>query len=446
MFALLSTLCYHASKSVVEIFLKGGLRSNISPVSVKDVSMVNKDRLFGRLQELSKFGRQVLGGITRLAFTEEDREARNLIHTYMEDAGLSVREDAVGNLIGRKEGLTPSASIVMTGSHVDSVFSGGTFDGNLGVLGSIEALKAMQEAGITTEHPIEVCVFRDEEGVRFSFSMIGSKGCAGILRPEDLENKDRAGISLAEAMKANGLDPAKSWQAQRTKNSIKAYVELHIEQGAVLEHENLSVGVVSAITGISWTKIVLRGKAGHAGSTPMYLRHDALAAAAQIISMVEVEATKTGTSVGTVGRLDVSPGGINIIPGVVELTVDVRDARKTVCDALEEHIVRNAKNICQKREVTLEVKSLQHMLPVACSEEIQNAIKAACKNLGLPIFSLPSGATHDGMNLSELCPIGMIFVRSKNGISHNPAEWTSPEDCMDGANVLYHTLLDLAGA
>jgi allantoate deiminase len=410
------------------------------------VCMIKKDRLYGRLQELSKFGRLAGGGVTRLPFTDEDRQARSLIHTYMEDAGLSVHEDAVGNLIGRKEGRTPNASIVLTGSHADSVYNGGTFDGNLGVLGGIEALQAMQEAGITTEHPIEVCVFRDEEGVRFSFSMVGSKGCAGILRPEDLENKDRAGISIAEAMKANGLDPAKSWQARRTKNSVKAYVELHIEQGAVLEHKNLSVGVVSGITGISWSKMILRGIAGHAGSTPMYLRHDALAAAAQIISMVELESTKAGTSVGTVGRLDVSPGGINIIPGVVELTVDIRDASKTVCDALEEHIVRNAKHICQERGVTLEVKVLQHMLPVVCSEDIQNAIKAACKKLDLSIFSLPSGATHDGMNLTGLCPIGMIFVRSKHGISHNPEEWTSPEDCMDGANVLYHTLLDLAGA
>ncbi|WP_035300686.1 Zn-dependent hydrolase [Brevibacillus thermoruber] len=406
--------------------------------------MIHAERLWDRLMRLSAVGRQESGGVTRLSFTPEERAAKDLVRGFMEEAGLSVREDEAGNLIGRKEGRNPQAPVVLVGSHLDSVFNGGNFDGPLGVLAGVEVLQTMNEQGVTTEHPIEVIAFTDEEGARFSYGMIGSRAIAGLLKREELEHRDKDGISIAEAMRASGLDPDTVGRAARPKGSVKAYVELHIEQGKVLESRGLSVGVVSGVAGPLWLKFVLEGEAGHAGATPMALRRDPLAAAAEIMLVIEREARKAGTAVGTVGQVTVSPGGVNIIPGRVEFSLDLRDVDKAVRDRVEQEIVRQAEAICRERGVRLGVELLQRIPPVVCSAEIQAAALAACEALGLETITLPSGAGHDCMQLTELCPVGMIFVRSRDGISHNPAEYTSKEDCADGANVLYRTVLSLA--
>lgn len=406
--------------------------------------MIHAERLWDRLMRLSAVGRQESGGVTRLSFTPEERAAKDLVRGFMEEAGLSVREDEAGNLIGRKEGRNPQAPVVLVGSHLDSVFNGGNFDGPLGVLAGVEVLQTMNEQGVTTEHPIEVIAFTDEEGARFSYGMIGSRAIAGLLKREELEHRDKDGISIAEAMRASGLDPDAVGRAARPKGSVKAYVELHIEQGKVLESRGLSVGVVSGVAGPLWLKFVLEGEAGHAGATPMALRRDPLAAAAEIMLVIEREARKAGTAVGTVGQVTVSPGGVNIIPGRVEFSLDLRDVDKAVRDRVEQEIVRQAEAICRERGVGLGVELLQRIPPVVCSAEIQAAALAACEALGLETITLPSGAGHDCMQLTELCPVGMIFVRSRDGISHNPAEYTSKEDCADGANVLYRTVLSLA--
>jgi allantoate deiminase len=406
--------------------------------------MIHAERLWDRLMRLSAVGRQESGGVTRLSFTPEERAAKDLVRGFMEEAGLSVREDEAGNLIGRKEGRNPQAPVVLVGSHLDSVFNGGNFDGPLGVLAGVEVLQTMNEQGVTTEHPIEVIAFTDEEGARFSYGMIGSRAIAGLLKREELEQRDKDGVSIAEAMRASGLDPDAVGRAARPKGSVKAYVELHIEQGKVLESRGLSVGVVSGVAGPLWLKFVLEGEAGHAGATPMALRRDPLAAAAEIMLVIEREVRQTGTAVGTVGQVTVSPGGINIIPGRVEFSLDLRDVDKAVRDRVEQEIVRQAEAICRERGVRLGVELLQRIPPVVCSAEIQAAALAACEALGLETITLPSGAGHDCMQLTELCPVGMIFVRSRDGISHNPAEYTSKEDCADGANVLYRTVLSLA--
>jgi allantoate deiminase len=406
--------------------------------------MVNPERLWDRLMRLSAIGRQESGGVTRLSFTPEERAAKDLVRGFMQEAGLSVREDEAGNLIGRKEGRNPQAPVVLVGSHLDSVFNGGNFDGPLGVLAGVEVLQTINEQGVVTEHPIEVIAFTDEEGARFSYGMIGSRAIAGSLKREELEHRDKDGVSIAEAMRASGLDPDAVGKAARPKGSVKAYVELHIEQGKVLESRGLSVGVVSGVAGPLWLKFVLEGEAGHAGTTPMTLRRDPLAAAAEIMLVIEREARKAGTAVGTVGQVTVSPGGINIIPGRVEFSLDLRDVDKAVRDRVEQEIVRQAEAICRERGVRLGVELLQRIPPVVCSAEIQAAALAACEALGLEPFTLPSGAGHDCMQLTELCPVGMIFARSRDGISHNPAEYTSKEDCADGANVLYRTVLSLA--
>ncbi|MED4906987.1 Zn-dependent hydrolase [Brevibacillus centrosporus] len=406
--------------------------------------MINADRLWDRLMQLSSIGTQEVGGITRLSFSPEERAAKDLVTGFMKEAGLSVREDEVGNLIGRKEGTNPNAPVVLIGSHLDSVPSGGNFDGPLGVLSGVEALQTMNEQGVETEHPIEVIAFTDEEGTRFGYGMIGSRGIAGLLKEDELVSRDEAGISIAEAMANVGLDPAQISKAAREPGSVKAYVELHIEQGKVLESRDLSVGIVSGVAGPLWLKFILEGEAGHAGATPMNMRKDPLAAAAEVMLVIERQAARQEISVGTVGKLQVFPGGVNIIPGRVEFTLDLRDVDIQVRDQVEQAIMAEAEAICAKRGVKLQVELLQRINPAVCSEEIRSAIQAACATEGLETITLPSGAGHDCMQLTELCPVGMIFARSKDGISHNPAEYTSKEDCGNGAQVLYRTVLSMA--
>lgn len=408
-------------------------------------NMIQGDRIWKRIFELAEIGKREEGGVTRLSFTDEESAAKELAASYMEAAGLSVYEDAVGNLIGRREGRDPSAPVVLVGSHLDSVYNGGNFDGPLGVLAGIEIIQAMHDRGIETEHPIEVVAFTDEEGARFGFGMVGSRALAGTLTPEDLRRyEDERGTSMAEAMRDSGLDPDSIGDAARAPGSVKAYVELHIEQGRLLENADLPVGIVTGIAGPLWLRFVLEGEAGHAGTTPMELRRDALAAAVHIMRSVEAEASRTGTTVGTVGQLSLSPGGINIIPGRVEFSLDLRDIDEQVRDEVEQRIVQEANELCDERGIGLSTETLQRVTPVPCSESMQNATKSACEKIGLKPYFLASGAGHDGMQLKDLCPVGMIFVRSKGGISHNPAEWTSQEDCIAGCNVLYQTVLNLA--
>jgi allantoate deiminase len=408
--------------------------------------MIDGERLWRRISDLGEIGRQEEGGVTRLSFTAEERAAKDRVVSYMKEAGLSVREDAAGNLFGRREGSNPDAPAVLIGSHVDSVYNGGNFDGPLGVLAGIEVLHAMEEQGMETEHPIEVVAFTDEEGARFSFGMIGSRALAGRLTSEDLENhEDTEGASIAEAMRTYGLDPERIGEAARPEDSVRAYVELHIEQGRVLENEDLPVGVVTGIAGPVWLRFSVVGETGHAGATPMGLRRDALAAAAEIMGLIEAEASGTGTSVGTVGQLSLEPGGINIIPGRVEFSLDLRDIDEEVRDGVEARILKAAEEICRRRSVGLDVETLQRLAPAPCSEVVKSAAKKACERLGVRAHALPSGAGHDGMQLTQLCPMGMIFVRSRDGVSHSPEEWSSQEDCAKGGDVLYWAVLDLAG-
>ncbi|KYD11294.1 Zn-dependent hydrolase [Saccharococcus caldoxylosilyticus] len=406
--------------------------------------MIQEERLWQRLMELGEIGRQPTGGITRLSFTKEERAAKEKVAAYMKEAGLFVYEDAAGNLIGRKEGTDKDAPVVLVGSHLDSVYNGGMFDGPLGVLAAVEVVQTMNENGVETKHPIEVVAFTDEEGARFRFGMIGSRAMAGALSADELNYQDANGVSVAEAMQEAGLNPHHIGKAARKPGSVKAYVELHIEQGRVLEEANLPVGIVTGIAGLVWVKFTVEGKAEHAGATPMPLRRDPLVAAAQIIEVIEQEAKETGTTVGTVGQLHVFPGGINIIPERVEFVLDLRDLDAAVRDNVLQSINEQAQKIGKERNVKVTTELLQEMPPVLCSELVQNAAKEACQKLGLDVFSLPSGASHDGVQLVGLCPIGMIFVRSQDGVSHSPDEWSTKEDCAAGANVLYHTVLRLA--
>lgn len=416
---------------------------NTSPM--KDTP-IDGDRLWNRLTEMSAIGAQEEGGITRRSFTDEERAAKDLVISCMEEAGLSVCEDAIGNLFGRREGLEPDAPVVLIGSHVDSVVNGGNFDGPLGVLSAVEVLQAIKDQEQMTRHPVEVVAFTDEEGARFGFGMLGSRALAGTLTAEDLQRTDEDGISIAQAMRNYGLEPERLGEVSRPAGSIKAYAEVHIEQGSVLQNEELPVGVASGLTGSLRLRFTLIGESRHAGTTPMNLRRDALAAAAEAMSFIEARAAETGSTVGTVGQLELKPGGINIIPGQVAFALDLRDVDQTCRDEVEERIVRGIESICERRGIGLEVELLQRNNPVPCSQLVREAASTACKELGIRFFELPSGAGHDGMQLTGICPMGMILVRSKDGISHSPDEYSSKEDCAAAAGVLHHTALKLAGS
>lgn len=407
---------------------------------------INAVRLWQRLMELGEIGKQDSGGVTRFSFTEEERRAKDRVISYMKEAGLAVREDSAGNVIGRREGADPLAPAVLTGSHIDTVPHGGKFDGALGVLAAIEALQSMEEKGIATDHPIEVIAFTDEEGSRFGFGMIGSRALAGTLRQEDLErHKDERHLSIADAMRAAGYDPDRIGQAAKDPRQVKAYVELHIEQGSVLERHRLPIGVVSGIAGPLWLQFTLTGQAGHAGATPMNMRRDPLRAASEWMNWIYREAGKYPNAVATVGKIGAAPGGVNVIPEQVEFTLDLRDIDEAARNALESSIWEYGNRVCASHQVELAVRTLQRVAPAPCSPEIMAAIEAACRKAGIEQPpALPSGAGHDGMQFRSRWPIGMIFVRSREGISHSPKEWSSQEDCGAGAEVLYHTLLQLA--
>lgn len=406
---------------------------------------IDVDRLWARLMELGEIGGQASGGVTRFSFTAEERKAKDLTAKYMQEAGLTVREDAAGNLIGRREGLNPAAPVVMTGSHIDTVPHGGKFDGALGVLAAIEALQRMEEHKQRTVHPIEIIAFTDEEGARFGFGMIGSRAVAGTLRQDDLEHQDEHGVTIAEAMREAGLYPERVGEAAKQPEAVKAYVELHIEQGKVLETHSKPIGIVTGIAGPLWLQFTLIGQAGHAGAVPMNGRQDPMQAAAQILNFIYQEAKKDGHAVATVGKMRVRPGGVNVIPEQVQFTLDLRDIDESDRDGLENQIRDYTSQVCSSAGIKVQIDLLQRVAPTPCSPDIQQLIAAAADRAGASETpSLISGAGHDGMQFAARWPVGMIFVRSRQGISHSPEEWSSPEDCGIGAEVLYDTLLQLA--
>lgn len=402
--------------------------------------MINIQRLSEHIEQLSLIGRTADGGINRFSYTDDEKRANELVTQYMESAGLTVHYDAVGNLIGSQAG-TEDLHVILLGSHIDTVPNGGRFDGSLGVLTAIEAIHSLKEQGAALRHPVKVIAFKDEEGTRFGFGMIGSRAIAGTLSTADLLRMDQDGVTIEQAIADHGLEK-KPLSSAKLEN-VKCYVEVHIEQGKVLERNDAAVGNVTGIAGPLWLKFVLTGLAEHAGATPMDQRQDALVGASLIIAEVEKLAKKYHSSVATVGKLTVRPNGVNVIPGEVEWTVDLRDIDEAKRNQLEHDIKQYAETIAKERELHLHVSELQRVEPVQCDESIQQAIQESIQAIGEPVISLPSGAGHDAMQFKRNFPVGMIFVRSKDGISHNPKEFTSEEDIEKAAKVLYKTIVKL---
>ena len=375
------------------------------------------------------------GGLTRVYLSPEQRAANDLVLGWMREAGMSARLDAIGNVVGRHEGERPGLPCLMLGSHLDTVRDAGKYDGMLGVVTAIECVADLAARGKRLPFAIEVIGFADEEGVRFGSTLLGSRAAAGTFRQETLDAADKDGVRLREALRHFGLDPARIGEAARRREDVLAYAELHIEQGPVLEAEGLAVGVVTAINGATRLAIEIEGCAGHAGTVPMNLRQDALAAAAECVLAIERRCGSVAELVGTVGKLETLPGAVNVIPGKVCFTIDVRSPRDPERLAAVTGVVAEMQAIARRRNVALSVSKTHEGGVANCAPWLQQQIGAAIAAEGLALRRLPSGAGHDGMAMIELCDIGMLFVRCEKGISHNPAEAISAEDVATAARV-----------
>jgi hydantoinase/carbamoylase family amidase len=388
------------------------------------------------------------GGITREVFTPTYRQALEWVAEQMRAAGMETRLDAIGNLWGLWEGRDPLAPRVISGSHIDTTLNAGRYDGVVGVLGAIEAVDRLRDDGFTPQRTVEVVAFAGEEP-RFGTGCIGSRVVVGALGPEDAPTLcDRHGVSLAQALQEFGLPPERIGDAQLDPSTVHAFVELHIEQGLVLETHGEQIGVVTAIAAPHDFRLAVRGAATHSGATPMALRRDALAGAAEIMMVLErlARESASGTTVGTVGVMRVRPGAINVVPGEVELDVDIRDCDDAAREAVVDGVIAAARQIAERRDLLVDVEPIVEDKPVRCAESVIDAAQEACTRLGVSFRRMVSGAYHDAMILGAAVPIGMVFVPSRGGVSHHPDEYTAPEQLEVGVRVLARVLERLAGA
>jgi allantoate deiminase len=407
--------------------------------------MINASRLQEHFEAMSEIGRIGETGTCRPTMTKLERQAFDVAANWMREAGMTTRMDNFGNLIGRLEGSDPSLPILMMGSHLDSQPYGGRFDGVAGVLCAIEVVATLSENKIIPARTIEVVSFADEEGWRFNKGLFGSRGILGRLEPGELQRTDKDGITREQALKDFGCDPAKFKESEYKPGSIYCFLELHIEQGPVLDIGHQPLGVVSGISGPLWWTVKLTGMAGHAGSVPMAIRKDAMVGAAEIIVALNEIATQVpgAPTVGTVGTLNVFPASRNIIAEQVSFTVDLRDIDLERRHRYEKQLMDRIEAITKKHSLTYEISEDTNNEPRYCAQWIKDIIHAACKTHGLDAPELMSGPFHDAMALSYACDYGMIFVRCKDGISHNPLEYASYEDLALGTEVLYSAVLEI---
>ncbi len=406
---------------------------------------INSTRLQQHFEAMSLIGKIGETGTNRPAHSPEEKKAFQLAASWMEEAGMKTHIDHFGNLVGRLEGTDPSLPVLMMGSHLDSQPYGGRFDGVAGVLSAIEVVKALTENGVHPKRSIDVISFADEEGWRFNKGLYGSKGILGRLDPEDIERKDKAGISRRQALIDFGCDPSQSKSSEYKPGSIFCFLELHIEQGPVLDNMKKPVAVVSGISGPIWWTVKLKGMAGHAGSVPMPMRKDALLGAAEMVVALNTIATQEqgAPTVATVGTMQVFPASRNIIAEEVSFTVDLRDIDIDRRNRYEQQLREEIERISKKHSLEYSISEDFVSEPRYCADWIKKIIHEQCATLGLDAPEIMSGPFHDAMALSYACDYGMIFVRCKDGISHNPLEYSSYEDLSLGAEVMYGTVLDL---
>ena len=410
---------------------------------------ISIDRLVSRLDALGEIG-AVHGpggerGCARLALGDDDRRGRDLVVGWMRDLGLHIEIDAIGNVVGTRAGTDPAAARVMMGSHIDTVRTGGRFDGNLGVLAGLEVLETLIANGVDTRHPVSVAFFTNEEGARFQPDMLGSLVYVGGLSVEDALDVRAAddGARLGDELDRIGYAGAVPCPSAAAPH---AYVELHIEQGPVLEDDDITIGVVTGVQGISWTELVLTGQSAHAGTTPMRLRRDPGYVAAEITAGVRAIARQMGgTQVATVGRLEMSPNLVNVVPSTVTITVDLRNTDEHLLQQAEHRFETLVAHVADDEGVAVSRRTLARFEPVEFDERMVDLVEATATRLGHSTLRMPSGAGHDAQMLARVCPTSMVFVPSVAGLSHNIAEFTEPGDLQAGADVLLQMVLALAG-
>jgi beta-ureidopropionase / N-carbamoyl-L-amino-acid hydrolase len=396
-------------------------------------------RVNAHLEELARFGKTAEGGTNRVAYTDLDLQARQYVMKLMRDARLEVSVDAAGNIIGRRSGSATSLKPLMIGSHIDSVPQGGSYDGQVGSMGAIEVAQALAENNVRLRHPLEVVIFQNEEG-----GTIGSAAISRGLTDKDLEIVTNSKKTIREGIRFIGGDPDRLANIVRKKGDLAGYLELHIEQGGILYSEKIDIGVVEGIVGINWWEVTIDGFANHAGTTPMKQRRDALLAAAKYIEAVNrIVTSMPGRQVGTVGRIQASPGAFNVIPGKVTTTLELRDLDAAKVQTLFEKVQTEVAQIEAATGTKFEFKQVNRSQPALTDERFRRTIEEVAKSLVLTTKLMPSGAGHDAQEIAELCPIGMIFIPSRDGISHSPSEFSKAEDITNGVNVLLHSVLKL---
>jgi allantoate deiminase len=394
----------------------------------------NAQRIWDHCEALARLS-ELPGGLTRVFLSKEQKAADELVLGWMREAGMIARLDPIGNVVGRYEGDRPGLPCLMMGSHLDTVRDAGKYDGMLGVVAAIECVRALHARGKRLPFAIEIVGFADEEGTRFNATLLGSRAVAGTFRREVLDNTDKDGVTMRDALRAFGLDPANIAAAAHRREEVLAYAELHIEQGPVLEAEGLAVGVVTAINGATRFAVEIDGVAGHAGTVPMGLRQDALAAAAECVLAIERRCGRVPELVGTVGKLECLPGAVNVVPGKVRFTIDIRAPQDAIRLAAVDDVLGAMQEIAARRNVKLVATKTHEGGVAACAPWLLEQIGAAIAAEGVPVRKLPSGAGHDGMAIIDVADIGMLFVRCEKGISHNPAEAITLADVATSARV-----------
>ncbi|MBN1332520.1 MAG: Zn-dependent hydrolase [Synergistales bacterium] len=409
--------------------------------------MVRVDRIRKDLEFLAGITSTPGEGVTRLAFSGEETRAREYLRKEMEAAGLELYRDNAGNLFGRREGRLKDAPVVMFGSHIDSVVHGGAFDGPAGIISALEAMRVIKEQSIETSLPLEMVIMTEEEGGRFGSGVWGSRAMAGrVSREEIFEGRDKEGITKAEAMRSFGLDPEKVRDAERAPGSIRAFLELHIEQGPILENNGKDVGIVESIVGIRTFFVTIRGKADHAGTTPMEFRKDALVGASRVFSEVDTIARRSGKgTVATVGMVNVRPGAFNIVPEEVHFSIDLRASSEEVIEKAAREMKRFLEDQCSEQGLEFLWEERLAVPPVNIDPTIRDVFVQVSEEKNISTHLMASGAGHDAMVMASVAPVGMIFVPSRNGKSHCPEEWTDYEQVAKGADLLLGAVIKLAG-
>lgn len=399
----------------------------------------NASRMEERILALGKFGTNPQGGVSRVAYSAADIAGRAYVASLMKNAGLEVSIDPGGNIIGRRKGTNPSLPVIGFGSHIDSVPGGGNYDGDVGSLGAIECIELLNENKITTQHPLEVIIFSNEEG-----GLIGSEALCGLLTDATLDLVSNSGKTIRQGIADIGGEVSRIPEAVKKKGYYHAFLELHIEQGGNLDKAGINIGVVEGIVGINQWQVTIQGKANHAGTTPMDQRQDAMIAAAKLTLALNQAATAVpGRQVATVGQIHAEPGAPNVIPGRVVMSLEIRDLSHEKIKSIFAAVQEKGKLIEKETGTVISYAPTNENLPALTDRRIQEQIARAAKSLGLTTQLMPSGAGHDSQDMATIAPTGMIFVPSKNGISHAPDEYTSPQDMANGASVLLQTILNL---